>query len=294
MEIVKLQAIIKEEPLLLGGISHVFIDVPSLHSSHNPSLFFGVGLCTSKLPAVAIPFDILSLFLLAEKLRRELVLDSVFVLIADEHAKTNSFMTDEIIQKLTNSMTATFTTIIRNLRLAHFQVLKSSSIHKDPHFQSILHSITSLPNEYLRREIADLTWFTHTKNVRLKLGWSIDNDPVPKGHDERFFDTQIRHSSSLPLSFLHCKAGRTFDPHRLKASPYIAVANEQRILLSPNEHVKEQIVAIANDATNAEPVAGVRTHLSLIVRLFESLFIRIPKQTLDEKVQFIIELCTHV
>lgn len=293
MEQTKLESIIKEEPLLLGDISHAFIDWESLRTTVHPSLFFGVGLCTNKAPAVAIPFDILSFFLLAEKLRRELELDKVFVLIADEHAKTNAFMTDAMIQNLTHCMQSTFTTVIRNLRLTHFQILKSSQTHQDSSFQFTLNSIQSLSNEYLRKEIADLTWFTRTQNVRLKLGWSINNDPIPQGHDERFFDTQIRDAHALPLSFLHCKAGRTFDPHRLKVSPYISIANEQRILLSADEQVRDKMVTITKSGNNREAIAGVRSHLSLIVRLFESLFIRIPKQTLEEKVQFIIDLSTH-
>ena len=293
MEKTKLESIIKEEPLLLGDISHAFIDWKSLLSTAHPSLFFGVGLCTSKQPAAAIPFDILSFFLLAEKLRRELKLDKIFVLIADEHAKTNSFMTNEIIQTLSNNMKSTFTTVIRNLQLTHFQIHISSRIHGDPNFQSTLNSIQSLPNEYLRKEIADLTWFTNTQNVRIKLGWSINSNHIPQGHDERFFDAQIRNFHALPLSFLHCKAGRTFDSHRLKASPYIAIANEQRILLSADELVRDKMMNITKRGNNSEAIAGVRSHLSLIVRLFESLFIRIPKQTLEEKVQFIIDLSTH-
>ncbi len=72
MEQNDIEQLIKQEPLLMGDISHAFIDWPSLLAAPHPSLFFGVGLCTSKEPAVAIPFDILSFFFLAEKLRREL------------------------------------------------------------------------------------------------------------------------------------------------------------------------------------------------------------------------------
>jgi hypothetical protein len=287
-----LQLMLTQEPLLMREISHAFIDWKSLLDARHPSLFFGVGLCTSREPAVAVPFDILTFFFLAEKLRRQLELDTVFILIADTHARTNTFMTEEIIRKLSTQMKSTFTKLIRNLQLRHFQIIVSSDIHQNQQFQTILKAVPSLPNEYLRQEIADLMWFTMTQNVRLKLGWSINNDPIPEGHDERFFDTQIRDLHALPLSFLHSKAGRTFDPNRPKASPYISIGNEPRILLSPDERVKEKITA-AERSDAIEAVRGVKTHLGFIVRLFESLFVRIPKESLDEKVQFIIDLSTH-
>ena len=292
MEKSKLELLLKEEPLFMGDLSREFIDWPSLLASAHPSLFFGVGLCTSKEPANAIPFDILSFFFLAEKLRRELKLNTIFVLIADEHAKTNHFMTDEIIKKLSTQMTSTFTILLRNLHLRNFQIALSSDIHKNSHFQEILHAIPPQSNEYLRWEIADLTWFTALRNVRLKLGWSMNNDPTPQGHDERFFDVQIRNVKTLPLSFIHCKAGRTFDDHRPKVSPYISVSRESRILLSKNEQAKEKLVRFCASG-KSETAHGAMHHLNLIVRLFETLFIRIPKPSLAEKIQFIIDLSTH-
>jgi hypothetical protein len=139
-----------------------------------------------------------------------------------------------------------------------------------------------------------MMWFTQTNNVRLKLGWSINNDPIPQGHDERFFDAEIKRvCPDLSLSFLHCKAGKTFDPKRPKTSPYIAIANEPRILLKPDENVLEKIAA-AKVACNPELFRGTMSHLGLIVRLFESLFIQIPKKRVEDKIQFIIDLATHI
>ena len=149
-----------------------------------------------------------------------------------------------------------------------------------------------MTNEYLRKEIADMMWFTNIHNVRLKLGWTINNDITPQGHDERFFDTQILNNHVLPLSFLHIKAGRTFDLQRPKASPYISVANESRIVLAENEHVQEHITR-AQMTCPDEVFRATRSHLVLIVRLFEALFIRIPKRSLEEKIQFIVDLSTH-
>ena len=139
-----------------------------------------------------------------------------------------------------------------------------------------------------------MVWFTQTNNVRIKLGWSINNDSLPQGHDERFFDAEIKRvSPNLPLLFLHCKAGKTFDPKRPKTSPYIAIANEPRILLRPDENALEKIAA-AKVTCNPELFRGTMSHLGLIVRLFESVFIQIPKERTEDKIQFIIDLATHI
>jgi hypothetical protein len=291
MEQIRVEKLIKQEPLFMGDISRMFIDWTSLLSTPNPSLFFGVGLCTSKEPATAIPFDILALFLVAEKLRRNLQLDHVFILIGDAHAATNIFMTPTIIQPLRNTMHHTFVKIIHNLHLStHFQIVFGSQLEKDISFQSILSDLPEMDNGYVRQEIADLLWFTSFRNVRIKLGWSINNDLMPSGHDERFFDNHIRKTVSLPLTFLHVAAGRTFDEHRPKTSPYISIAGENRILLSEHENVQEKISILKQ---KTDTVRAALSHLNQIVRLFESLFIKIPKDSIEEKVQFITDLSTH-
>lgn len=276
---------------MLEDPSHAFLDWKSLLNTPNPSLFFGVGLCTSKQPAVAIPFDILSFFFLAEKLRRALDLNQIFVLIADTHALTNSFMDPKSVDLMTRKMKRLFTSIIRNLHLANFQILTSSRIHQDPQFQNICNSIPTMENEYVRQEIADMFWFCKEKNVRLKLGWAIDHNVNQAGHDERFFDQQIQQKSNIDLSFIHTKAGRTFDPKRPKVSPYISVAGENRLILDQAENVQNKI-NLAKQTGSMDVVNGVRIHTQAIVRLFESLFINIPLTTLEEKLQFIINLAT--
>lgn len=285
----KLEQILKQEPLFFEDTTRGYIDWSSLTANDNPALFFGVGMCTSKEPAVAIPFDLLAFFLLSEKLRRNLNLEKIFVLIADEHAKTNSFMTEKITKQLTSKMHATFTSIVRNLRLANFEIILSSDIKRRPEFISVLESTPRMANEYLRQEIADMIWFTSFCNVHLKLGWAINSDPNIQGHDERFFDAQIKRMETLPLSFIHTHAGRTFDPLKPKTSPYIATEVNSRIILAKDENVVRKLSFSKNIPIDVS--RGAINHLTSIVRLFESLFIRIPNNNLEQKIQFIIDIC---
>jgi len=288
-----LSQLMMQEPLLLEDRSGAFINMNALESAHNPSLFFGVGLCSSTQPAIAIPFDILSFFFMAEKLRRILNLDTIFILLADTHALSNSFMTREMVTIQTKHMQTTFTAIIRNLHLTHFKILSSSQFHEEATFQKIVFSIPHMENEYVRQEIADMRWFFKCKNVRIKLGWAIDIRETSHGHDERFFDRHIASKTSIPLTFIHMKAGRTFDPKRPKASPYIAVKGESRLMLKDNENVIQKFQQ-AKETSSMDVINGVRSHAGLIIRLFEELFIRIPLPTLEEKIQFVINLTTKI
>ena len=61
--------------------------------------FFRVGLALTKNHPKGIPFDILIFFLEAERLKKFLSLGKVIVLIADDHALTNSFMTSQQVKR---------------------------------------------------------------------------------------------------------------------------------------------------------------------------------------------------
>lgn len=282
---------LQNEPLIEAELSGGAINTLTRTHPKGASLFFGVGLCTAKEPAVAIPFDILSFFLVAERLRRFLDMDRVIVLVADTHALTNSFMTPDIVNALTQKSLLTFTTIIRNLHLNTFEFLVHSDIAVQQAFTKTLEAVPAMDNQYLRHEIADITWLVKHRNVALKLGWTIDSSPISGGHDERFFDTHLQKLVSLPISFLYLKAGRTFDKHRQKVSPYIAVAGEPRLIINPDEDVRGKFAA-ARLSWGDDHFGGTRKHIADIVRAFEKLFRQIPSLSLEQKIDHILKQIT--
>lgn len=282
---------LQNEPLIQAELSGSAITALTHTDPKGKSLFFGVGLCTAKEPAVAIPFDILSFFLVAERLRRFLDMDRVIVLIADTHALTNSFMTSDEVNTLTQKGLRIMTCIIRNLDLNKFEPLIHSDIAAQQSFVKILEAIPAMDNQYLRHEIADIFWLTKHRSVSLKLGWTIDSCPIPGGHDERFFDTELQKLAALPIGFLYLKAGRTFDKHRQKVSPYISVAGEPRIIISANEDVRGKFSA-ARSSWGDDHFDGTRKHIADIVRLFEKLFVQLPSLSLEEKIEHIVKQIT--
>lgn len=87
-------------------------------------------------------------------------------------------------------------------------------------------------------------------------------------------------------------AGRTFDPNKPKASPYISVKDDHRILITPQEDVPQKFCE-AETLWGSSSCNGVKRHLADIVRLFEKLFVKLPAMTLEQKIQFILNIATQ-
>ncbi|MBI5613517.1 hypothetical protein HY947_01200 [Candidatus Gottesmanbacteria bacterium] len=282
-----IEKIIRNEPLFEGNISMKNIWNENI-STRN--LMVGAGFCTSSMTSQGIPFDILSFFLIPELLRREGIIHNTIFLIADSHAETNTFMSHFQVMKLSHKMESTAFSIIRNLRLKNFHVVRATAIRKESSFQDTLSSIPHMENQYLREEVSDLLWMNRHKDVGWKLGWTMSNSDIPLGHDERFFDIEAKQICGNTMNFLYISAGRTFATVKPKASPYISTANADRIVLSGDENVKAKIESADN---KNEHVIAAMNHLERIIRLFEKLIIRIPAQTLEEKIEFILAITTQ-
>ena len=129
------------------------------------SLFFGVGLMTSKQMGVNLPFDILGMFFAAELIRKTLSLDSALVILGDTHAISNQLLSEAKIKRFADKIENELNKIVRNFALLNFVILRASKFHNDPEFQKILNSLPLMNNEYLRLEIADCLWIQQIKNL---------------------------------------------------------------------------------------------------------------------------------
>ena len=88
--------------------------------------------------------------------------------------------------------------------------------------------------------------------------------------------------------FVYMKAGKTLDKKRPKASPYISVLGEQRIMLRADEPVEEKL-AQARASWPDRSLGGAINHLKAIVRLYERLVSPLDRSPLPTKVRAIID-----
>lgn len=277
-----LQVLLENEPLIIN-----WENFNKFENNNKGSIFFGIGLMSKDKLSVAMPFDILSFFFVSEILKKSLNLSEVNVIIADNHAISNNLFKKCKIANLADQTFNQISKIVRNFAFKNFNVFKASEIHKLDSFQKILSDLPEMKNEYLRLEIADTIWLNQNKDLKIKLGWAISTEKKVGGNDERFFDTNIQQMCP-DISLVHLQAGRTLDPNRPKASPYLSINKEPRILLLKNENVDQKIKSAISNWSD-KSMGGLISHLHDIVRCFEKLQGRLPFSLLAQKIQFIID-----
>ncbi len=254
------------------------------------NIFFGAGLVTQDQVSVATPFDILSMFFTAEQFRRFTGGKKIFVFIADQHAQTNTHLSQNLVIKRTNETFHLFEKIIHNFHLKHFTLIRTSDLNRVPEIRSIFAKLPDFHNDYVKHEVADVCWLQKFHNVGIKLGWSMSSSVTIGGHDERFFDQTI-HIFCPNVLFVHLEPGRTFDDKRPRVSPYIAIQGEKRLLLQKNTDVRKTIETLKTGCSIEVAKAAIR-HLSKITRLHDDLFGPMKHKMLTEKLQILMDTAT--
>lgn len=286
-----LAKIIRNEALIEAEPSLQFLN-PDSFQEPGGSLYYGTGLTTPKAISEGLPFDILGMMLTAEKLRRAGSMETVYHHIADTHAKTNEWINPQDVDQVAARTVDTLERVKQGLGLEHFQFVLASSFDTSDEYQKLVHSFeTSREHEYVRREMADMEWYRTHGDVRCKMGWIIQAKETDMGFDERRFDREYLRFHPGQMSFIYTKPGRTMDTSRPKASPYISVAGEQRLLLAPDTDVKAVLGAVGDPS-----LGGAKKHLQGIVRTYEDLYGSLGKigqdgLTYEDKIQHIINHC---
>lgn len=284
VKIVQNEALIEAEPTLQ------FLNEESF-AGEGGSLYYGTGLTTPRAISEGLPFDVLGMMLTAEKLRRTAGLDTVYHHIADTHAKTNDWISAQSVDEIAARTIAVLEAVSKGLGLDSFQFVLSSMFDSSDEYRDLVASFGgSSEHEYVRREMADMEWYRSKADVRMKLGWIIQAKETDMGFDERRFDREYLRFHPGKMSFVYTKPGRTFDTSRPKASPYISIAGEKRLLLNADTDVR-QVFEDLNDPS----LGGAKKHIESIVRLYESLYGSLgkigPDNTLADKIQTIINKC---
>lgn len=254
------------------------------------NVFFGVGLVTQKSISIATPFDVLGMFFTAEQLRRLVVGEKIFVFVADQHAKTNTQLSQDIVIKRTNETILLFENIIHNFNLQHITIVRTTTLNNVQEIRKIFAALPNFDNDYVKHEVADVCWLQQFHNVGIKLGWSMSATTNIEGHDERFFDQTIKKFCPTVL-FLHLVPGRTFDEKRSRVSPYISIDGERRLVLQQQIVVQDVLNRFKKECSPEVFKATLR-HLSQISRLHDDLFGPTMHKSLTEKLQILMDTAT--
>ncbi|KKQ74424.1 MAG: hypothetical protein US96_C0032G0003 [Candidatus Woesebacteria bacterium GW2011_GWB1_38_5b] len=285
----KLETIIKSIPLIEPESSIKGMQPDFLTTTEGGSLYFGTGLTTAKAMSIGVPFDVIGMLCVAEKLRRELGLKYIFQLIADTHAKSNPFCKPEEVDAMATKMTDVCRRAAQLLRIEGIYLpIKSSEIDTKPEYLEVFQAIQTEDHEYVRREWADIEYLRRHRNLQLKLSWTIGPKVNKIGFDERLYDLRFREVMGQSMSFVYLWPGRTMDKDRPKVSPYISIPGERRILIQKGEDVAAKMRE-AEEAFGADSLKSVKEHLRNIVALFEELHGSVEGDSTAAKVQTIID-----
>lgn len=232
------------------------------------AVFMGVGLCSATQVSRALPFDLLGMLVPAELLRRAVGARALVVLVADRHALSNDLSNVEEFQLRARAREAreVIAGIGAALDMSSLQLLSGSDLHDSDDHRQVLASVraraTGGPHPYYVREVADVECLRRRYGGLVKVGWSVG---AGGRRDEQSFDRCYRAWIGRAVPFVYCRAGRTLDDRRPKASPYVATDLEHRICLRPDEDPLAKIERARGRASDVT-IRGVRKHLKLVAR----------------------------
>jgi hypothetical protein len=282
------EALIEHEPTLQD------LNLRTLEKGGEGSIYYGTGLTTPKAIMQGVPFDILGMVLVAERIRRTLGYREIFHHVADTHAKTNKWIDPLQVDEKAAEVREILSRVSRNLGLDSLRVVMSSEFDSLPEYLELVDYFKSNSDqhEYVVREMADMEWYRKNHGLSIKMGWIIQATETELGFDERLFDREYKRIMGEQISFIYTKPGRTLDLSRPKASPYIQIEGEARVLLKKGEDVANKLSEAA-EKTGDKHLGGARKHLESIVRTYEKLFGSLGRDPLEQKIQHIIDKATE-
>jgi hypothetical protein len=261
-----LEKCVEQEPLLLTGPSRA-----ALAEANPPSapgaIMFGVGLCTPDALSATVPFDLLGLVLPAELLRRAVGASTVVALVADVHAETSGFDA-AAVDRRARAVTAALLRMRRRLGLDALTVVRASRLHAALDYRQHLRTARARagaePADYLVHQVADVACLDARLGGLLKLGWMVGKDRAQAIGDEAAFDRWVRPWTRREPLFAYARAGRTLDPLRPKATPYVELEAAARVNLAATEDVARKLAS----ASDLGAVNGVKNHLRAIAHTY--------------------------
>lgn len=247
---------------------------------HRPAaLLMGVGLCTPRQLARAVPVDLLGMLLPAEQLRQASGARELIVLVADRHALTSGFDAAAVEQRAR----ATLDLLDRLGRRCGIptRLVRASQFHDHASYRRILAEVAGrIPDdhEYVHRQLADCIHFDRELGGILKIGWTARS---PHRLDEVALDRRLRELYQGRISFAYCKPGRTIDGRPMP--PYVALSPSRRVCLEPGEDPARKLAGTAD----SDGMRACRRHLRAIAYSYARQ-VGLPRGPLEQRLAALI------
>lgn len=224
---------------------------------HRPAaLLMGVGLCTPRRLARAVPLDLLGMLLPADQLRLASGARELILMVADRHALSSGFDATAVEERARATIEL-LGRVQRRCRIP-MRVIRASQFQDHDAYRRILAEVgRRRPDEhaYVQRQLADCIYFDREHGGVLKLGWTARS---PGRLDEVALDRRLRALYEGRISFAYCKPGRTIDGRAMP--PYVALTPARRVCLEPGEDQARKL----HHAADSDGLRACRRHLKAI------------------------------
>lgn len=230
-----IQTLVTRQELFARRLAEPRLDLEGLDASE--AVWFGVGLSSGEV-SLGLPVDVLVLVYAQELLRRELGYAASRILVADSNALRDG-IAQLPVHRARSRAESTLRSIIDTLGFP-VAVLRASEFEGEAN--AIASKVTA-PNPYVAWQIGQ-TEVMRRRGAGVKLGWALSSVT----HDEVYFDRLYERTFGGTVSFVYATGGRTLNPRRPRACPYLCSEPADRLLLQPGERLGTKLEAAPTPA----------------------------------------------
>lgn len=239
------------------------------------STWFGVGVAADE-ASCGLPIDVLILVFAQEMVRRQLGLAKSSILIADSNA-CNAGVPRLDVHRAASLAQAPLETLI-DLFGFPVDICRSSSLAPACEVERKQEAL-EIDNGYVAQQLVQ-TEIMRTRGAAVKVGWALSGCT----YDETYFDRLYRNRFGDQVTFAYTIGGRTLNPVRPRACPYLCREPQDRLLLGRRENAVRKLY---NDA-DSPAVRGYRRLIGKLARAYHHLIGNDPG-TPETFLQFVVD-----
>ena len=240
--------------------------------------WFGVGVSNGA-PSRGLPVDVLAMVLAQEMIRRTLGQRRSRILVADTNALRCGF--DELaVRRVASNVERTLAAVVRQWKLP-VDVFRASTHPRQREIDMLARTLARSPetsNPYVAEQLAQME-LMRREGAAIKLGWTLSSST----HDEAYFDSRFARTFPVAPTFVYAIGGRTLDPRKPRACPYLCDDPSSRVLLRRGEDVRTKL------SEGGAAARGYRRLLGKIARAHARLIGGLDPRRPEDTIQAIID-----
>lgn len=237
--------------------------------------WFGVGVAADD-ASCGLPVDVLILVFAQEMVRRELELPKSSILIADSNA-CNAGVPRLDVHRAASLAQAPLEALIDRFGFP-VDIRRSSSLAPAAEVER-KQAALEIDNGYVAQQLVQ-TEIMRERGAAVKVGWALSACT----YDEKYFDRLYRNRFGDGVTFAYTIGGRTLNPQRPRACPYLCREPADRLLLG----VRENAVRKLYSDQSSPAMRGYRRLIAKLARAYQHLTGNDPG-TPESFLQFVVD-----